>query len=317
VRRSASSEEEAAEEGMLLSSGDTIKTGAGSYAELAFDDEDKNVVRVEEGSTSVVLLKEDQKIELLEGEVFSVIRGLPPGRSFEVVTPTAVAGARGTEWVTRYANEATEVEAYDDEPFVKMIDAKGNMGEETRVKPGFATHVARFRPPTAPVQIPAARQQRWQNMRQAVQQRVQDVRERRGRPDRAAFAFQEKAARLNKGAGDRKLLSGGLKQKSVDAAGSLREKVRQGVSEVKKDPGLIGGLKDLGANKTKGVVKETASGAVGQAKNSQPANQSVDKKPVVANKVADRFQALAAKASPAQKNISKATGGSINRAVKK
>jgi hypothetical protein len=199
VRRDGSFDYQAAEEGMLLVSGDTIKTGAGASAILGFDEEDRNIVRVEENTTSVIVLKGDEKIELLQGEVFSIIQSLPTGTSFEVRTPTAVAGARGTEWATRYDGQETQVEAYEDMPFVKMIDEKGNLGEEMKVVTGYATRVAKFAPPARMSEIPAARRQQWQDQRQAMRQDLQGIRARRGRPDRSKF--QGPAAGSKKGSG--------------------------------------------------------------------------------------------------------------------
>jgi hypothetical protein len=191
VKRTGSSDYLAAEEGMLLSAGDTVKAGPGSSAELGFDESDRNIVRLEENTTSVVLLKDSEKIELLQGEVFSMIRELPPGSSFEVRTPTAVAGARGTEWVTRYSGEETDVEAYDDVPFVKSIDKSGQVGQEVRVASGQMTRVARYGRPVSMGVIPQARQERWKNARRDIGQKIQAVRERRGRPDRSLLPRRE------------------------------------------------------------------------------------------------------------------------------
>ncbi len=174
-----------AKEGMLLSTGAVIRTSAGSYAQLSFDEDDQNIVRVEENTTAVVIIKDNEKIELLKGEVFAIIHKLPSGTSFEIKTPTAVAGARGTEWVTRFNNDMTEVEAYDDNPFVKTIDEKGQVSqEETPVKTGYATSVKRFERPKEFKQIPVHRQQRWQALRQEVRHRTEAERKRRGHPER-------------------------------------------------------------------------------------------------------------------------------------
>ena len=171
--------------GALIETGTTIKTGTGSYVELGFDEEDQNIVRVEEETTAVLLLKEDEKVELLEGEVFSIIRRLPAGAAFEIRTPTAVAGARGTEWATRYKDETTDVEAYDETPYVKSFDTEGKaIGEAVAVAPGFATSIKRFQRPAAVRQISEARRQRWTQLKTNMQQRLHGARQRRGMPRR-------------------------------------------------------------------------------------------------------------------------------------
>lgn len=174
-----------AQEGMLLSSGAVIRTLAGGYAELGFDETDQNIVRVEANTTAVVLVQNNEKLQLLKGEVFAIIHQLPNGSSFEIRTPTAVVGARGTEWVTRFDNDTTDVEAYDDNPFVKMINENGQVSQdETIVQSGYATTVKRFGRPTAFKPIVEERRQRWHALRQEVQHRVETERIRRGRPQR-------------------------------------------------------------------------------------------------------------------------------------
>jgi len=93
-------EYEVAEEDMFLLAGDKIKTGRNSYVELAFDEEGENVIRIEEESSAIFMLGESEKLEMLDGEIFSTINKLRAGSSFEIKTPTAVCGARGTDWVT-------------------------------------------------------------------------------------------------------------------------------------------------------------------------------------------------------------------------
>lgn len=282
VKRSGSSDYEAVTEGMFLVSGDTIKTGAGASAVLGFDEEDKNIVRVEENTTSVILLKDNEKVELLQGEVFSIIQSLPAGSSFEVRTPTAVAGARGTEWATRYDGDETEVEAYDDAPFVKSISESGALGQEMKVVTGYATRVPRFQPPTRMREIPQARREMWQNRRQVMRQDIQGIRERRGRPDRAQFRAQQeklqKKARTNRARQDAE----GIKKKSEDPRiQKAAEKIRAAV-EKKADQGR--GNVFVGDNKVKDAkqaaeVRAQEAGAGIQAKVQQPVSmQPVERK---------------------------------------
>ncbi len=233
----------AAQEGALLESGTTIKTGRGSYVELGFDEGDQNVVRVEEGTTAVLLLQEEEKVELLEGEVFSIIRSLPAGAAFEIRTPTAVAGARGTEWATRYQEGTTDVESYDETPYVKSFDRQGQViGEAVPVRPGFATSVGRFQPPAAARHIPEARRQHWAQTKEKMHQRLQRVRQERGRPvrdphkvrhvkadpDRQGPPMERERGHIQEGAKDR--LDPGL-QKDRGRLQDQRQKAQDGPVE--------------------------------------------------------------------------------------
>ena len=185
IKDSARAQYRAAVDGQLLKSGATIKTGPGAYAELAFDEHDDNIVRVEENTTAIVVLKENEKIDLLKGEVFTLIRELPQGEAFEIRTPTAVIGARGTEWLTKFTGDSTEVEAYEDKPFIKTIDAVGKVGEEEiLINPGYSTEIKRNERPREFHQLPPRREEHWQEMRQQIRKRAEDVREFRGRPER-------------------------------------------------------------------------------------------------------------------------------------
>jgi len=188
------------EEGALLESGTTIRTGPGAALELGFDEADENIVRVEEETTVVLLLKEDEKIELLQGEVFAIINDLPGGASFEIRTPTAVAGARGTEWATRYKDETTDVEAFDDTPYVKSFDSKGKLRSRVvDVKPGFATSVRRSERPAKATRISDTRRRQWRRKRQGLKKRVQSARQRRGRPERDPKKLRRFKAKARKG----------------------------------------------------------------------------------------------------------------------
>lgn len=170
----------AIEEGMFLEAGDKIKTDESESVELSFDEDNKNVVRVEENS-SIVLTLEDEKIELLEGRVFSLIDELPAEAVFEIRTPTAVVGVRGTDWVTSVEDEETVVEAVDGTPYVKGIDTSGKaMSTAVTVPSGYMTRVKRFQMPAAFKAIPVENHKRWKQVRSDLKQRAIKAIQKRG-----------------------------------------------------------------------------------------------------------------------------------------
>lgn len=223
VRLSTKNDYSPVEAGMLLQSGDAIKTGPDSQVELGFDEKDQNVVRVEADTSVTLLLNGDEKIELLEGEVFSLVRDLPSGSAFEIKTPTAVAGARGTEWVTKVQGEETVVEAYQDQPYVKGIDEQGRVeAKEIVIAPGFSTSLRRFQPPAPVIRIPEARQARWQQMRQGVKRNLEKARIERRRPERGRNprrGFNEKSPRSGVSPEDRRAKKIDERQRGADGAG--------------------------------------------------------------------------------------------------
>lgn len=153
-------------EDMDIVAGQRIKTSSGASVELSFDENKENIARINDNSDVIITLGESEKIELLNGEIFSTIGNLPSGSSFEIKTPTAVAGVRGTEWLTKVDAEGTDIEAFDGTPYTKSIDISGKVSlEEVIIPVGHMTRVKKFGRPAHPMRIPAIKQQRWQEMR--------------------------------------------------------------------------------------------------------------------------------------------------------
>ncbi len=169
-----------AQEGMLLEPGDKIRTGGDGSTEVSFNKKNSNVVRMQSDTETTILLDEDEKLEVLKGEVFSSIADLPEGGAFEIRTPTAVTGARGTDWVTMVDEEGTKVEAVEDNPYVKEINHDGSIAREsTVVRAGSFTVVRPFQRPQALQRLPESRQRHWQQMKGEVRQRASKALERR------------------------------------------------------------------------------------------------------------------------------------------
>jgi len=106
----------AANVNMELNQGAIIKTGAGSSANLAFDTAMLNVLNVEENTTlSVDTLSEKlSEVGLSNGNILVILEGLKKGSTFQVKTPTAICGARGTKWYTVVFQAVTRVEVIQD-----------------------------------------------------------------------------------------------------------------------------------------------------------------------------------------------------------
>jgi hypothetical protein len=179
-----------AQEGMSLEAGDKIKTGANSFAELSFNDVNTNIVRMENDTSMEIKFSGDEKLEMAEGEVFSSVGSLPSGSAFEIRTPTAVSGARGTDWTTKVTAEGTDVEAVEDVPYVRHLETDGTFSRQaTLINSGQMTTVRKFQKPAPlrPMDV---------NRRQHLVGLKQDVRKRSGeaiirRQERPRFNRQE------------------------------------------------------------------------------------------------------------------------------
>jgi len=122
--------------GMVLRQGDKIKTGPGSGCSLFFDKNGNNAVGIDENSEVIVILEKDEKIEIIDASIYMMLTAIPKNSKFEIKTPTAVCGARGTGMGVKGNKENTEAAAYKSTIYVK--NAKG---EELTVKEGFKRNI--------------------------------------------------------------------------------------------------------------------------------------------------------------------------------
>ena len=160
----------------FLLPGDKVKTEADSSAEFAFDEDGENAVRLEALTEVEVILEKDEKISLITGEVFSIIDNLPEGSAFEIRTPTAVCGARGTDWVTKFDGSETQVESVTGDTYVTGFNPDGSrMKARTIVRSGNRTAVKRFKPPVKPVKLRAKRRSELTALKADVSHRARNV----------------------------------------------------------------------------------------------------------------------------------------------
>jgi hypothetical protein len=263
-----------AEEGMELEAGDRIRTSAGGSAELSFNEENTNVVRLGEDAQASVTLQDEEKMALDKGEAFASIASLPADSSFEIRTPTAVTGARGTDWVTRVSDEGTDVEAIDDNPYVKPIGQDGTVSRQlTQVRAGYATTVRKFQPPMAPRALAAADRARWQQVKTQVRQRAArayDLRPQRPRFDRKAFISQQKELKGVGASGQKAgVLDSGKKAAPLGASGVLKS--YEGKPAAGQKEGAAPAAADPTKKKTPGLQAiRQLSDKPAEAKDAQP-----------------------------------------------
>ncbi|HOW35067.1 MAG TPA: FecR family protein [Candidatus Omnitrophota bacterium] len=145
-----------AEKGMKVDIGDLIRTARHSVAEVALDPEKKNMIRVEPKTLVALQSSTEESIDRLDlsrGKVYSNLEGIKAGLSFEVSTPSAVAGVRGSSYSVYVERDADEVYAYKDTVFIKTYDVDKNEISETMLPEGFKTLIERFEAAGALMQI--------------------------------------------------------------------------------------------------------------------------------------------------------------------
>ena len=163
----------AAKEDMLLTDGDTAKTGKGAAIELSFDNEKKNVVRLEENSTAILRGKMLKQIELPQGRIRSLVKSLRKESSFEIKTPTVVAGARGSGWDVDTSEKKDNVKAFEDEIFVRSYDQQGKLIKEIYVREGWEVAIERFQAPGELIELTSNDRNDWNSWREDLNDRVQ------------------------------------------------------------------------------------------------------------------------------------------------
>jgi len=118
--------------GMVLRPGDKIRVGKASRCDLAFDYKMKNTVGILENSEVIILLKGAEKLEILDAYLYAQLSDVSKKSVFEIKTPTAVCGARGTGLGVKGNKAGTQATA-----FKNSIYVKNNQGEEKDIKEGF------------------------------------------------------------------------------------------------------------------------------------------------------------------------------------
>jgi hypothetical protein len=164
-----------AEPGMQLNIGDSIKTARRSKADIILDKDQKQSIRVEErtllilDSTSPGLIN---KIDLSQGKVYANVDKVMAGLSFEVSTPSSVAGVRGTGWSVGSERQRDEVATYEGDVYLKTFNEQKNLLSETTVPAGFKSDVERFQGAGALAEVGAREMERWSGVKSELTQHV-------------------------------------------------------------------------------------------------------------------------------------------------
>ncbi|MFA5157180.1 MAG: FecR domain-containing protein [Candidatus Omnitrophota bacterium] len=141
VKKEAGLEWEKVKLNMVLNDGAEVETKARSECILAFDEEPTNIVSVKENTKIKIESVKPGNIFLPQGRVFALVENLAKEEKFQVRTPTAIAGARGTGWVTGFNNGNTNAECFENTIFVQGLDENGNPTGEQNIGNGFGIDV--------------------------------------------------------------------------------------------------------------------------------------------------------------------------------
>lgn len=96
MRSSADAEWVSATSGSALPEGGEVRTASQSTAQLTFTSGQKSAIDIRPDSYVRIESVEPARVHIHSGKIFSLIKYVQPGSSFVIVTPTAIASARGT-----------------------------------------------------------------------------------------------------------------------------------------------------------------------------------------------------------------------------
>lgn len=190
----------AAVKGMKVEVGDSIRTARRSRADIALDADKKNVVRMESKALLVLnsnTANEVDRIDLSRGKIYSNLEGLKAGMDFEVSTPSAVAGVRGSAYSVYVERDSDEVQAYKDDVYLQSFDADKNMLVETTLPEGFKTMIERFEGPSSFIQVSEREFERFDRSSEEMSDNAAG-RERTRAEREAARAEREAAAKAER-----------------------------------------------------------------------------------------------------------------------
>jgi hypothetical protein len=147
--------------GGVVQLGDELHTGADGQLRVVFRDE--SVIDLAEGSSLVVdkqVFDPDASqytslVKLLQGKARALVGAYyrTPGASYEVQTPTAVAGVRGTSFMVAYYPDAEATEVIGIHGQIQVRSVSERIGESVFITAHESTTVYRDSAPSAPEPI--------------------------------------------------------------------------------------------------------------------------------------------------------------------
>ena len=173
VRQDKNSRWEKLQAKQTLPEGAEIKTNKNASLTITFDAQQKNVVTVEKNTSIKIEDTSPGSVFLSRGRVFTLIDDVQGDKKFEIKTPTAIAGARGTGWITEFTDGVTNVSCFDDVVYVASLDETGHVTGQLDVSEGFEIAFKDEVAPSALKEVSEESKQQWQGFMTTVDQVIE------------------------------------------------------------------------------------------------------------------------------------------------
>lgn len=98
--------------GDVLYKGDRIDVMRGNSVDLAFDKARLNVIHVEGDAVMEISRLYPTYLDLSKGKLFALLDNLSSDRRFKILTPTATAAVRGTQFKVQFIDQISKVFTY-------------------------------------------------------------------------------------------------------------------------------------------------------------------------------------------------------------
>lgn len=160
-----------AQSGMPLSVNDELMTGPDGVTELQFDRQSFNVVRLDPGSRLRVRRAAPVRLHLQAGTAACLIDDWDAASTFELRTPTALLGVRGTGWTVEATSSQTLLNTFEGAVWIHGFGPGERALDETDVLAGSATSVTHGRGPSRLTPVSAKSLAAWTAWARSVRQR--------------------------------------------------------------------------------------------------------------------------------------------------
>ena len=173
VKSPAGSSWEGLKSGYELMEGYQLKTGPDSWVELGLGEGSKNVVRVKENTLVNFSRLGPVELVLLKGEVRTLIERLDEGSKFEIKTPTAVCGARGTGWDTAVSGKEVAVDVYEHKIYFDTLSKEGEVAQRTIIGTGKEGSVSDYSQSPEIRDVAPEKMEDWEAWRDDLDKRME------------------------------------------------------------------------------------------------------------------------------------------------
>jgi len=193
-----------AKKGSALKDNDKIKTAGGSAAEIALDGTLKNIVKLEPDTEVTLKNLKAKSLVMPKGKILSVMESLPKGSSFEVRTPTAVAGVAGSGMSVGTDGAGTEVGCFQDKAYTRGINPDGTLMDMADVDEGYKRLIELFGAPGDPLALTELEKEQWGQFREELGAIIEGLKtEGSTSSDEGADNMQEQVGNMHEGADDK------------------------------------------------------------------------------------------------------------------